>query len=408
MLFLAWTVTPSRAGTGRADKRRASSTTTSPNSSGSPRITDKRAKEAQQQSLFFGQGSTLITSSSSSTGGDSDLGLVPSKLPDTNKLQQQEPHQQQQNIRANMSIPLRGRSQSSYSTFDISATVTRRKGSADDIVELIPRPQRDVGSPVLSPESTGPPDPSQRANMGESAHVMDPREVVKKGRLFKLSISKKLGGDKTPVWKQRDFVLSGYYLSYLDSMKRRNEFDLRGCTVTSLIVHKGPGLSMDLYAITINTANNSRHIVLGGSSEEHRDEWVRCLEAQLVRQTALLLLLLLLSLQNGHLLTHPFSPPPCTHTHPPKDAHRPAGGGERRRGGGSEVQGNSVAARADAPQPCAAFHGQHWQQTPACLGLRRGCDWFRRRVWGQGQAVRGMRAFLCAVFCVGRDGFGGG
>lgn len=178
-----------------------------------------------------------------------------------------------------MSIPLRGRSQSSYSNFDISATVTRRKGSADDIVEL--HLHRELGSPSLAPEPAAPAE--QRAYVSEGAHVIDPREVVKKGRLFKLGMSKKLAGDKMPVWKQRDFILSGYYLSYLDSMKRRNEFDLRGCSVTSLIVHKGQwGLSMDLHALTINTDNNSRHIVLGGSSEEHRDEWVACLELQLV------------------------------------------------------------------------------------------------------------------------------
>ena len=212
--------------------------------------------------------------------------------------------------RTTMAIPLRGRSQSSYSHYDISTTVTRRKGSADEIFVDNPSSfpafsavaggasggvangggegEGDLGSifasvpnpPLSSPLIDG---VSRAARLGLD---INHKEIVKKGRLLKLglSLSKKLTGEKTPVWKQRDFVLSGYYLSYLDSMKRRNEFDLRGCNVTCMIAHKGSGgLKTDLYAMSISSVNGHRHIVLGGSSEAHRDEWAACIEQQLIK-----------------------------------------------------------------------------------------------------------------------------
>jgi hypothetical protein len=112
---------------------------------------------------------------------------------------------------------------------------------------------------------------------------IDPKVVVIKGRLFKLSLRKSLTGveKKSPVWKQRDFVLSGYYLSYLDSMKRRNEFDLRGCELSTMLAHKCGGLNVDLHAMTISSLNGNRHIVLGASSEAYRDQWADSLEAHL-------------------------------------------------------------------------------------------------------------------------------
>lgn len=208
--------------------------------------------------------------------------------------------------RTTMAIPLRGRSQSSYSHYDISTTVTRRKGSADEIFVDNPASfptyssvagggaggggegEGDIGSIFASVPNPPPSSPliegvSRAARLGLD---INHKEIVKKGRLLKLglSLSKKLTGEKTPVWKQRDFVLSGYYLSYLDSMKRRNEFDLRGCNVTCMIAHKGSGgLQTDLYAMSISSVNGHRHIVLGGSSEAHRDEWAACIEQQLIK-----------------------------------------------------------------------------------------------------------------------------
>ena len=228
--------------------------------------------------------------------------------------------------RTKLVIPLRGRSQSSYNNIDIPVTIIRRKSSMDDIQgsDLAPSSgtslrssaggdskmtaseavwgtdnsgvwfdapmerRGTVSSADGSPSQTQPLSPEYLAALEAVASVpIDPKLVIKRGCLFKLSLKKSLASipRKAPEWKQREFVLSGFYLSYQDSMKRRNEFDLRGCQVLVMLAHKSPssGLNVDMHAITISSIDGSRTMVLAGSSEAHRDEWAQCLEDHLFR-----------------------------------------------------------------------------------------------------------------------------
>lgn len=312
MLFLSWTVIPetlvksSSVDKNESGLRNVSSERKRKNSSNIDenesqliyqRLIKSRAKVhdysgetfwADSEDIFDNDAEDLDPSSTQSLEFLQNAMLEPVPHPQGRLLSPSQQNQKSQiagNGRTTMVIPLRGRSQSSYSNFDISATVTRRKGSADDIIV-----NSSTGLSIRSsdfdgtaPNSLTPTlSLSQSQQLGQSIFAnMDHKQVIKKGRLFKLGLSKRLTGEKSPVWKQRDFVLSGYYLSYLDSMKRRNEFDLRGCSVTCMIAHKGSGLSVDLHAMSISSFNGNRRIVLGGSSEVHRDEWVECIEQQL-------------------------------------------------------------------------------------------------------------------------------
>lgn len=94
--------------------------------------------------------------------------------------------------------------------------------------------------------------------------------VVKKGPLFKLSCKNK--NDKDASWKRREFTLAGYYISYNDAMRRRLDFDLRGADITAIKV-KGLG-RLELFSISLHNHIQNKRLILGGSSEEHRDEWL--------------------------------------------------------------------------------------------------------------------------------------
>jgi len=195
--------------------------------------------------------------------------------------------------RTKLAVPLRGRSQSSYNSIDIPVTmVARRKGSADEI-----SPDSLGSGGTFRPGALTVNGSSSALNALGTATVsqgsgekdlsepieIDPKLILKKGRLFKLSLRKSLTGGKDPQWKPRDFVLSGFYLSYLDSMKRRNEFDIRGCLLETMLAHKCGGLTVDLHAMSISSTGSNRRLVLGASSEAYRDEWVQCIEEHLLK-----------------------------------------------------------------------------------------------------------------------------
>lgn len=111
-------------------------------------------------------------------------------------------------------------------------------------------------------------------------YVSENKSLVKKGRLFTLGGRKPM--EKPPKVKLRNFTLSGYRLSYVDSYGLRKDFDIRDCTLEkkTVIGTRGAVEGQTLFAILLNCDMYDRSLLLGASTEAYRDEWAETLTNQ--------------------------------------------------------------------------------------------------------------------------------
>jgi len=101
--------------------------------------------------------------------------------------------------------------------------------------------------------------------------LIDSSEVVKRGKLYTLGAHKR--DERSPSVKERDFTMTGFFLSYYDKYGMKREFALRNTTVSKHLVRATSGAvdGMQFYAICVE--HGVHHILLGSAEESCRDDW---------------------------------------------------------------------------------------------------------------------------------------
>jgi hypothetical protein len=113
-------------------------------------------------------------------------------------------------------------------------------------------------------------------NLGTTvARIIDSSEILKKGKMHTLG-ARKLN-EKSPKVKERELIMTGYYLYYYDSYNMKREFPLRNCTMRKLSARATSGdvAGQNFHALVLD--QGSEQLTIGSQDENERDDWLSAL-----------------------------------------------------------------------------------------------------------------------------------